>query len=216
VSSANLPNPAEHGGYEELAAIADDPGMRRLAWRLAGDLADDVRQEAWYAMARACERESIENVRGYFYRTMVNIYRHMSQELGRQARPVDDLDAAAGASRRGQAVPSAENDALARLDAAARRDRLWRARARLWPMIPAYSADPYRYREVLLAVAESVAAGDGPVARAELNDALTTAYPEWFDESGVEPGTIHQRRCRARKMIWRLLATVLGPDDLRP
>ena len=28
VSSANLPNPARSGGYEELAAIACDPGSR--------------------------------------------------------------------------------------------------------------------------------------------------------------------------------------------
>ncbi len=212
MSSANLPNPAGSGGYEELAAITGDPGMRLFAWRLAGELADDLLQETWYAVAKACGQESIENLRGYFYRTMVNTYRHMRQDLTRLGSLADDLDAAAGVS---QAMPSAETDALACLDAAARRDQLRHRRPELWSTIPAYSADPCWYREVMLAVAES-AAEHGCVTRAELNDALCAAYPEWFDEPGVKPGTLHQRRCRARETIWRLLATVLGPDDLRP
>lgn len=93
MSSANLPNPAGSGGYEELAAIACDPGMRRLAWRLAGDMADDLLQETWYAMARTAARESIGNPRGYFYKTMVNTWRHLRQDLARHGIPADDLDA---------------------------------------------------------------------------------------------------------------------------
>ena len=67
-----------------------------------------------------------------------------------------------------------------------------------------------------MTVAEAVATGDGPVSRGELNDALMAAYPEWFRESGVKPGTLQQRRCRARQAICRLLTTILGLDDLRP
>jgi hypothetical protein len=211
VSSANLPKPA--GGYEELAAIACDPGMRRAAWRLAGNMADDLLQETWYAMARTAARESIENPRGYFYKTMVNTWRHLRQDLARHGIPADDLDAAASAAK---GMPSAEHDALARLDAAARRGRLRARRAELWLTIPSYSPDTYRYRGVVMTVAEAAAAGDGPVSRGELNEALVAAYPQWFGEPGVKPGTLQQRRCRARQAIWRLLAAVLGPDDLRP
>jgi hypothetical protein len=213
VSSANLPNPAGSGGYEELAAIARDPGMRRAAWRLAGDMADDLLQETWYAMARTAARKPIENPRGYFYKTMVNTWRHLRQDMARHGIPADDLDAAAGAAK---GIPSAEHDALARLDAAARRGRLRARRAELWLTIPPYSPDPHRYRGVVMTVAETAAAGDGPVSRAELNEALVVAYPEWFAEPGVKPGTLQQRRCRARQAIWRLLADVLGPEDLRP
>lgn len=212
MSSANLPNPAGSGGYEELAAIAFDPGMRRAAWRLAGDMADDLLQETWYAMARTAARDSIVNQRGYFYKTMINTWRHLRQDLARHGIPADDLDAAAGAS---SGMPSAEHDALARLDAVARRGRLRRRRAELWLSIPPYSPDPYRYREVVMTVAEA-AAGDGPVSRSELNEALMAAYPDWFGERGVKPGTLQQRRCRARQAIWRLLAAVLRPEDLRP
>ena len=213
MSSANLPNPAGTGGYEELAAIACDPGMRRAAWRLAGDMADDLLQETWYAMARRAVGDSIENPRGYFYKTMVNTWRHLRQDLPRHGIPADDLDVVTGASG---GMPSAEYQALARLDAAARRGRLRRRRAELWLTIPAYSPDPYRYREVVMTVAETAATGDGPVSRSELNEALIAAYREWFGEPGVKPGTLQQRRCRARQAIFRLLAAVLGPDDLRP
>ncbi len=212
MSSANLPNPAGSDGYEELAAIACDPGMRRAAWRLSGDMADDLLQETWYAMARTAARESIENPRGYFYKTMVNTWRHLRQDLARHGISADDLDAAAGAAK---GMPSAEHDALVRLDAAARRGRLRARRAELWLMIPPYSSDPHRYRGVVMTVAETAAAGDGPVSRAELNEALVEAYSEWFGEPGVKPGTLQQRRCRARQAIWRLLADVLGPEDLR-
>jgi hypothetical protein len=211
VSGANLPKPAD--GYEELAAIACDPGMRRAARRLAGDMADDLLQETWYAMARTAARESIENPRGYFYKTMVNTWRHLRQDLARHGIPADDLDVTANAARD---MPSAEHDALARLDAAARRGRLRDRRAELWLTIPPYSPDSYRYRVVVMTVAEAAAAGDGPTSRSELNEALVAAYPEWFGEPGVKPGTLQQRRCRARQAIWRLLAAVLGPDDLRP
>jgi hypothetical protein len=213
VSSANLPNPAGSGGYEELAAIACDPGMRRAAWRLGGDMADDLLQETWYAMARTPARESIENLRGYFYKTMVNTWRHLRQDLARHGIPADDLDAAAGAAK---GMPSAEHDALARLDAAARRGRLRARRAELRLTIPPHSPDSCRYRGIVMTVAEAVAAGTGPISRGELNEALVAAYPEWFGELGVKPGTLQQRRCRARQAIWRLLAAVLGPDDLRP
>lgn len=213
MSSANLPNPAGTGDYEELAAIACDPGMRRAAWRLAGDMADDLLQETWYAMARRAAGDPIENPRGYFYKTMVNTWRHLRQDLTRHGIPADDLDVMAGASG---GLPSAEYQALARLDAAARRGRLRRRRAEFWLTIPAYSPDPYRYRGVVMIVAETTAAGDGPVSRSELNEALIAAYREWFGEPGVKPGTLQQRRCRARQAIFRLLAAVLSPDDLRP
>ena len=213
MSSANLPNPAGSGSSEELTAIACDPGMRRLARRLAGEMADDLLQETWYAMTRTAARESIENRRGYFYKTMVNTWRHLSQDMVRHGIPAEDLDTAAGAAK---GTPSAEHDALARLGAADRQGRLRARRAELWLTIPPYSPDPYRYRGVVMTVAEAVATGDGPVSRGELNDALMAAYPEWFRESGVKPGTLQQRRCRARQAICRLLTTILGLDDLRP
>jgi len=138
----------------------------------AGELLDLALRKSGFEMARSATLASIENPRGYFYRTMVNTWRHLGQELARHGWPTDDPDTAAGPS---PSMPSAECTALTRLDAAARRGRLRHRRAELWLTIPAYSADPYRYREVILATAEEAAAGDGPVSRTELNEVLVAA-----------------------------------------
>ena len=230
MSSANVPNPAGSGGYEEaalpggsgelaavggydeLAAIVSDPGMRRHARRLSGDFFEDLLQETWYAVAQACAREPIGNLRGYFYRVLVNSSRRMRQEIARQGTPVTDP----ARSRQGRDLTavSAESDALPRLLAAARRDLLRRRRAELRQEIPAYSPDPDRYRDVILAVTGAMLADDGPASRAEINDALTTAYPEWFNAPDATSATTYQRRCRARDSIRQVFAAVLGLDDL--
>lgn len=233
MSSANLPHGASSGGYgeptppgsrpelavahryDELAAIAKDPDMRRHAQRVAGELAEDVLQETWYAVAKARTCEPVDNIRGYFYRALVNISRRMREEITRQGTPVDD-PASAGASRRrlDQTAASAESDALPGLLAAARRDLLRRRHAELRQEIPACSPDPDRYRDVILAVAEAMLADEGPASRAEINEALATAYPEWFDTPGARPATTYQRRRRARESIRQVLVAVIGPDDL--
>jgi hypothetical protein len=221
VSSTPLPQPADSDDDDELARIANDPGMRLHARRTAGDLAEDALQETWYLVAQACRRRRIENLRGYFYVTLVNTSRRMREELSRGPMPVDDPDAVAGAVPPGRdyrdpVVPSAESTALRWLGARARRDRLGRRRAELWPTIPANSSDPERYRAVIFAVAEAVLAVDGLATRAEINDALKACYPRWFDAAGVKPSTLHQRRCRARDSIRMLILAAIGGDDLLP
>jgi len=210
VPSTSLPQPADSEDDDELARIANDPGMWLHARRLARDLAEDALQETWYLVAQAGRRARIENLRGYFYVTLVRTCRRMREELGRGGIPVDDPDAMAGA------VPSAESMALRGLGARARRDQLRRRQAELWPTIPANSADPGHYRAVIFAVAESVLACDGPATWREINDALKACYPRWFDAPGVKPATLHQRRCRARESIRTLILAVVGRDDLLP
>jgi Sigma-70 region 2 len=214
VSSANLPHPAGSGCYEELAVIVNDPAMRRHARLLIGGLAEDLLQETWYAVARACARGHISNLRGYFYRVMVNTANSMREEIVRQGILVDDPAAASG-PRRGPdlAAASAESEALSRLLAAARSELLHRRRAELRQEIPACSTDPDRYGDLILAVAEAIVVGDGPANRAEINAALVAAYPEWFDERDATVATNYQRRCRARADIRRVLSTVIGLDS---
>ena len=220
MSSTPLPQSADSDDDDQLARIANDPGMRLRARRFAGDLAEDALQETWYLVAQACRRARIENLRGYFYVTLVNTSRRMCEELGRGPMPVDDPDAVAGAApfgrdHRDAAVPAAESTALRGLSARARRERLWRKRAELWPSIPANSADPERYRAVIFAVAEAVLADDGPATRGEINDALKACYPRWFDAPGVKAATLHQRRCRARDSIRLLILAIIGREDLQ-
>lgn len=233
MSSANLPHRVNSGGheeptppgsrpelaaadrYDELAVIAKDPDMRRHAQRVAGELAEDALQETWYAVAKARTGEPIGNLRGYFYRALVNISGRMREEFTRQGTPVGD-PASAGTSRRrlDLTAASAESDALPGLLSLARRELLRRRRAELRQEIPACSPDPDRYRDVILAVAEAMLADEGPASRAEINEALAITYPQWFDTPGAAPATTYQRRCRARESIRQVLIAVIGPDDL--
>jgi DNA-directed RNA polymerase specialized sigma24 family protein len=212
VSSENLPHRSgSDGDGDELTAIVADPRMRWWARRLAGDLAEDLLQETWYAVTRASARRTIDNPRAYFSRVMVNGAKRMREDIARQGVPVDDPVAAAG-PRRGRelAAVSAEDDALLRLVNAARRELLRRRQAELRRGIPACSQDPNRYRDVILDLVGQMLADDGPVSRAEVNAALIAAYPEWFDPPDVAVATKYQRRCRGRDDIRRMLAAVTG------
>jgi DNA-directed RNA polymerase specialized sigma24 family protein len=214
VSSANFLCPTGSGDHEELTAIAGDPVMRRHARRLAGELFEDVLQETWYLVAQAGAREPIGNLRGYFYRVMVNTSRRMRAELTRDGATVIGPETAGTSRHSLELAASAESDALPRLLAAARRAILRCRRGELWQTIPACSPSPDRYRAVILAVTEAIVTGEGPSNRAETNDALAAAYPEWFDASDVTPSTTYQRRCRARESIRQILTTLVGSDDL--
>jgi DNA-directed RNA polymerase specialized sigma24 family protein len=202
------------GGYDELAEIASDPAMRRHARLLVGEMAEDLLQETWYAVAQARTREPVTNLRGYFYRVMSNTAAHMREEISRQGILVEDPATAAGPRRiRELAARSAESNALPRLLAGARRELLHRRRAELRQEIPACSPDSDRYREVILAVAEAALAEDGPVTLPEINDALAEAYPEWFDAADATVATKYQRRHRGRVDTGRVLAAVIGLDS---
>ena len=87
--NANLPNPAGSSGYEELAAITSDPGMRRLAWWLGGDLADNLLRETWYAVARAAAG-SPSRTCALLLANQVNIYRYTRRDLTRLGSLADD------------------------------------------------------------------------------------------------------------------------------
>ena len=77
MSSENLLHRSgSDGDDDELTAIVADPRMRWWARRLAGDLAEDLLQETWYAVARASERRTIDNPRAYFSQVMVNGAKH--------------------------------------------------------------------------------------------------------------------------------------------
>jgi hypothetical protein len=200
--------------YDELTAIRADPGMRRQAQRLAGDLAEDLLQQTWYIVALASARKPIERLGGYFYRVMVNAAKRMREDVARHGIPVDDPVAAAGARGRELAAVSAEDAALGPLLADARRESLRRRRAELRLRIPASSRDPNRYRDVILATAGALLAADGPASRPEVNAALVAAYPEWFAAPDVATATRCQRRIRGREDVWRVLKAVLA--DGRP
>ena len=79
--------------HDDLATIANDPEMRRLAIRRAGshELAEDAMQETARAIAERKSPDAIENLRGFFY---VALIREIDHQLGRPtAIPAADIGA---------------------------------------------------------------------------------------------------------------------------
>src|ERR1700733_5592541 len=82
---------------QELLAIRDDPTVRSLARRRAGDpeLALDALQSAYYAVARVADPTAIRNLRAYFCQVLTReIYRLLGQ-LG--AMLIEDFTSVADA-----------------------------------------------------------------------------------------------------------------------
>ncbi len=55
---------------------------------------------------------------------------------------------------------------------------------------------------------------DGVSGESDSNDAFRAAYPEYFDQPGATPNTLHQRFRRAREDVKALLQTVVSRDEL--
>lgn len=82
---------------EQLAAIREDPQVKKLARTSAGgpDLAEDVLHEVFYMMARMEYLERIEDLRKYFCAVVVRKAHRLRGQLG--AAVVDDLAGHGGA-----------------------------------------------------------------------------------------------------------------------
>jgi len=82
LSSSSIPADGRSDYLEQLAAIREDPKVKNLARRQAGDseLAEDALQETYYAVARMENPERIVDLRAYYYRVLMrNIHRLRSQ-----------------------------------------------------------------------------------------------------------------------------------------
>ena len=81
------------GFYDDLAGVAAEPEMFRLATRRAGsrELAEDALQETVRAITERKSSEVIGNLRGFFY---VLLIREIDHQLGRPAAmPAADIGA---------------------------------------------------------------------------------------------------------------------------
>jgi DNA-directed RNA polymerase specialized sigma24 family protein len=216
-----MPNDSRSDYLERLAMIREDPQVKKHAHRRAGDLelAKDVLQEAYYAMAKM-DPEHIEDLRKYF----CTVVSHMAYRLRGQLRVavVDDpasLIDASGRKLGGEALPLTFTEAVhTSMVAENWREFLAVNYLALVSSVPGRSCDPDRYRNVIAAVSkeilDAILAGD--FRETDLNLTLRAAYPEWFAEWGLAVGNVHQRFTRARADIRDLLKTVIKFDELRP
>lgn len=208
---------------QELARIAADPEMFRLAVRRAGcrELAKDAMQETARAIVERKSPEAIENLRAFFY---VALIREIDHQLGRPAA-IPDADISLTSDRH-QSRTSLSAQQPAPVEGAAQlrivADRVLavlereRARDGLTSLIPARSGDPGRYRSAIVWAAKTIFAllVEGYVTAPDWNAILKSAYPQWCDEPGLAPDARDQRLSRARRDVQQLLRTVLSRDEL--
>ncbi len=208
---------------KELLAIREDPQVKRLAWRRAGDpdLAEDALQTAYWAVARVADPVVIRDLRAYFCRVLIREIYRLRGQLG--AALVEDFtslaDAHQGRAGGNPPIPQPVAETVGtRLLAQAWRRLFAAQRGELTARVPSRSPDPGRYRKVIVAVAEFVLgiAIFEVISDAHCNAALHAAYPEWFAEPGCAGNTCHQRFRRARGDVRALLRTIISRDDLYP
>jgi hypothetical protein len=205
----------------QLLEIRQDPKVIRLAIKWAGyhELAEDALQTAYFRVASVQHPERIVNLRAYYLRTLKNEITGLYAV--RQPVLLDDLQALnppqPGTALYGPASePAVDDKACNALQAQIWLNRHAGQRAQLIAAIPARADDPGRYRAVMYAAAKQVLLGNLSL---EPNDAgfpnvLRAAYPEYFDEPGAAPNTLHQRISRAREDIKALLRACIKRDEL--
>jgi DNA-directed RNA polymerase specialized sigma24 family protein len=212
------------GGSDDVARIATDPEMIRRAVRRARsrELAEDALQETVRAIVERKSPEPIDNLRGFFY---VSLIREIDHQLGRPAAiPAADIaelsdrgpDRASAVS--GLQPLSVDGEAHLRLLAENILNRLEsaQARERLMALVPARSEDPGRYRTAMISAARAIfeLLLEGYVTATDWNVILKATYPQWCDEPGLARAAMDQRLSRARRDVQSLLRSLIARDQL--
>jgi DNA-directed RNA polymerase specialized sigma24 family protein len=212
------------GIHEDLARIAVDPDMLRLAVRRAGsrELAEDALHDTVWAIAQRRSPQAIENLRSFFYVSMIReIDRQLRRPAAVPAANISEISDRAHGRTSPTAVPppaNVDDEAHFRIIAGAVLNRLRSASARdqLMALVPARSEDPCRYRTAIISAAKAMfeLLVEGYVTAADWNAILKAAYPPWCDEPGLARAAIDQRLSRARHDVQFLLRSLLSRDQL--
>jgi hypothetical protein len=218
--SSSMPDDSRSDYLERLAVIREDPQVKNLAHRRAGDpeLAKDALQEAYYAMAKM-DPVQIEDLRKYFCTVVTHTAYRLRGQL--RAAVVDDpagLVDASGRKLGGESLPPTFDEAVhTNMMGDNWRECLAMNHVALTSNVPGRSPDSDKYRNVIATVSKEMlnAILTGDFREVDLNLALRAAYPEWFAERCVGVSNIYQRFARARADIRDLLKTVISLDELR-
>lgn len=204
--------------HRELLVIAADSKVRRLARRHTRDpeLAEDAIQQALYKVSRIPDPGRIDDLRAYFCRVVSREAFRLCRVSGKTLL-LDDTESALVARRvHGQVPRPLEENAVAHLMAQIWQERLEKQKEQLRAAVSGRSADPDRYRDLIIAIAESIveSAVEGEVSDEDHNRALEDAYPEYFAEPGCSQSSCYQRFSRARADIRSLLQKVVARDEI--
>jgi hypothetical protein len=206
------------GDHDDLARVALDPAIQRMALRRAGsrELAEDALQEVCSNIAKR-DPGGIDDLRAYFITALVRQISHL------RARPaailVEDIDAAGeqGAASAGGAPPdSVEHEAEIRQLARRVLSRLDADPEQLMAAVPGRSDHPRRYRVAIIAAARAIflLILQGQVASADWNAVLKRCYARWFAEAGLAADATDQRLSRGRYDVRMLLQRLLPREEL--
>ncbi|HUC24635.1 MAG TPA: hypothetical protein VMA73_18150 [Streptosporangiaceae bacterium] len=220
MSSSSISAGGRSDYLEQLAAIREDPKVKKLARGRAGDpeLAEDALQEAYYAVARLEDLEHIEDLRAYYCRVLLRTIHKLRGQLG--ADLIEDFEVVADNRQRkpGGELPPLPLDEMVASHLLIQDLLKYFARhgADLSRAVSARSPDPAHYRDMIATIAERLllASDAGGLSEAEQNQALRTLYPEWFDEAVAAVNNVHQRFTRARADVDRLLQGFIKRGDL--
>jgi len=219
-----MPNPPTPTGQRlefqrRLQEIWEDPQVRRLARSRARDfeMAQDALQEAYCSVARVNDPDGINDLKAYFCKVLIHVIKRLLGQL--REVPEDDFESLSDArqGRIGAESPPLPFDeaVCGDLHAMSLLDRFAAQCETLTRAVPGRSADPARYRDVIVAVAgsllRSIARGD--VSEADGDQALIAVYPEWFAEQGPTADNAYQRFSRARGDIRKILQTIVDRDE---
>jgi DNA-directed RNA polymerase specialized sigma24 family protein len=205
---------------QKLLALWQDPQVRSLALKLAGDphLAEDVLHAAYCMAAGVKHPERIEDPRAYF----IKVLKHEAYHLYalRRAVPFENPEDAMDPSQPGTILcaPARPIDetVCSSLQIEFLLGRLAAERDCFLASIPARSGDPVRYRAVIYDADVQIVcdAMNGEASDADGNAALRAAYPEYFDQPGASLDLCYQRFRRAREDVKAVLRAVVNRDEL--
>jgi DNA-directed RNA polymerase specialized sigma24 family protein len=216
------PDDEPAGFRQELLALWQDPQVRSLALKWAGDvyLAEDVLQTTYCRLRAVKHLERIDNLRAYFLTVLKNeVYRlYVPRRVTPLENPEDALHPGPPGTAefgRDQSRPVDEAVCIA-LRAQYWLKRFADERDCLLAAVSARSADPDRYRAVICAAAEQVLHDgiNGEPSEAGTNAAFRAAYPEYFDQRDASANACHQRFRRAREDVKAALQAVVRRDEL--
>jgi DNA-directed RNA polymerase specialized sigma24 family protein len=203
--------PHQPAFQHELLSIRQDPKVIALALHWAGhrELAEDALQMTYYRVASVRHPERIFSLRAYFIRVLKNEI--TSLYALPQRLPLDDHETLSQAS-----APAVDDQACRSLQY-----KIWLKRHasqhdHLIAAIPARSNDSARYHELIHAAGRQVLLGHLSL---EPNDpafpnVMRVTYPDYFNEPGAAPNTLHQRISRARDDIKALLRAIINREEL--
>jgi DNA-directed RNA polymerase specialized sigma24 family protein len=221
-----LPTATAPAVRDELSRLRNDPGMLRLALRYAyrdHDLAEDALQETCWAILRLKDPRRIDNLEAYFRTVLKRTVADQRGHIRSAPVPVDNPETLTGEADRGVTPDPGpprpvDAQAVCNVLAAGWLARLRRERQRLRALLPDSSASPERYRDVVMVTSEEIlrSALTGSVSWADCNQALRSAYAEWFGEPGCKQNTMDRRLSRARDDVRAILKAVISLRDLRP